>query len=123
MKKTVLIMGRNHFFGQIQDILSPLDISFVFDGGDAQGFLPYFRCVGIVAAGDRAADIRLVALAGGPGYELLVMKDRPVDGDIVVLIAHGKDVVMKYDVPGVNLGPEVFDYVFAHRAEREGENR
>jgi hypothetical protein len=84
------------------------------DRGDAQGFLPDFGGPGVVTSAHVAAHVGLVAFDGAPGYELALEEDGLVHGHVVVLVAHGKDVVVEDDVALVDVVAEVADDVLAH---------
>ncbi len=89
------------------------------DRRNPQAFLPDLGGIRVVAAGHRAADVGLVALCGRPCDQLAFKEDRLEDGDVVVLVAHGEDVVVKYHVAVINIAVEIFNDVLADR--RQGE--
>ena len=105
------------------DILAPLAAVEDFERRDAERLLPDFARIRVVAAGDRAADIGLMALAGGPADRLAVEENRAEYRDIVVLVAAGEDVVVQENVARVHVVSEKIDDCLAHRLEGEGEHR
>ncbi len=63
-----------------------------------------------------------MALDGRPGHQLALPEDGLIGGHVVVLIAHGEDVVVEDDVALVDVVAEVLDDVLADRLQGEGQD-
>ena len=108
---------------QPPDVFLQLTLFIDLDRRNTQRLLPDFLGVGIVAAAHIAADIGLMTFHRHPANQRLTVKYRLIDRHVIVLVAERKDVVVEYDIAGMDIVAEEVLDVFAHRRQREGEDR
>jgi hypothetical protein len=108
---------------QVPDVLAQLAAVDDFDRRDPQRLLPDLDRVRVVAAGNGAADVGLVALHRGPARELALEEHRLEHRDVVVLVAQREHVVVEEHVAFVDVAVEQLADVLAHRCQREGQDR
>ena len=108
---------------EVPHVLAELATLDHLDRGNAQRLLPHLGRVRVVAAGHRAADVRLVPLDGGPRGEPPLAEHRLEHRDVVVLVAEGEHVVVEEHVARGDVVAEFRPDVLAHRREREREDR
>jgi hypothetical protein len=108
---------------QVPDVLAQLAAVDHLDRRDAQRLLPDLDRVRVVAAGDVAADVGLVALDCGPRDQFAVEEHRLEHRHVVVLVAQAEDVVVEDHVARMQVVAEVLLDVLADRRQREGEDR
>ena len=79
--------------------------------------------IGIIPARYRAPNVRLVTLNGRPGKKFPIAEYGLECGNIRILVAPCKDIVMENHITWVKILTKVFDDLLTHGLESKGENR
>ena len=108
-------VGKN----EIPHIFTKLTLFIELHSRNTNGFLPNFRGIGIVTALHRTANICLMSFCRSPTNQSVIVENGFENCYIIILVAHGKNIIMDYNITGENVFAILVNNHTANGSERK----